>query len=241
MIGSSDRHLFDRRLFLAAALLFPVIVLAGFARTYYLKALFPTPPLPSGLVHVHGLVMTLWVLLFIVQVRLISAKQIRLHQRVGYAGVALGVLIIATGVPTAIRAAKYGSASTPVGIDPAAFMIVPMFDLLVFALLFGAAIFYRRKAAAHKSLMLLTAVNFLPPAVARIPIAPLQALGPIWFLGFPTVIALICLVLDARRHGRINRVFLAGSTLLIASFVVRLSLMTTPAWMGVAGWLTGFV
>jgi len=54
-------------------------------------------------------------------------------------------------VPTAIRAAKYGSGSTPADIDPAAFMIVPMFDLLIFAVLFGAAIFYRRRAAAHKS------------------------------------------------------------------------------------------
>ena len=55
------RRQFDRRLFLTAAVLFPLIVFAGFARTYYLRGFFQVPPLPSNIVHVHGLVMTMWV------------------------------------------------------------------------------------------------------------------------------------------------------------------------------------
>ena len=55
-------------------------------------------------------------------------------------------------------------------------MIVPLFDLLMFVILFGAAVYYRRRPAAHKRLMLLTAVNFLPPTIARIPVAALQGL-----------------------------------------------------------------
>ena len=235
------RRTFDRRLFLAAAILFPLIVLVGFGRTYYLKGLFDTPPLPSSLVHVHGLVMTAWVVLFISQVRLISSKRIRLHQKMGYAGIGLGALIVATGLPTALRAAKYGSASSPPEIPPPAFLIVPLFDLVMFALFFGAAIYYRRRPAAHKSLMLLTAVNFLPPALARIPIPSLQALGPLWFFGVPTVLALLCLILDARRHGRVNTVFATGITLLVVSYVARLALMTTGAWLNLATWLMSFV
>ena len=76
---------------------------------------------------------------------------------------------------------------------------------------------YRRTPAAHKSLMLLTAISFLPPALGRISIAPLQALGPLWFFGFPALLALVCLGLEARRHGRLNRVFLAGTVALIVS------------------------
>ena len=208
------RRAFDRRLFLAAAILFPLIALAGFARTYYLKGWFGTPPLPSTLVHVHGLVMTAWIVLFISQVRLISSKRIRLHQQMGYAGIGLGVLIVATGLPTALRAAKYGSPSTPPGVAPLAFLLIPLVDLLMFTLFFAAAIYYRRRPAAHKSLMLLTAINFLPPAVARIPIPSLQALGPLWFFGVPIVLALLCLILDARRHGRVNTVFAAGIAVL---------------------------
>jgi hypothetical protein len=159
----------------------------------------------------------------------------------GYIGIALGALVIATGFPTALRAAKFGSASTPPGVAPMAFLIVPLFDLLIFAVLFGAALFYRRRPVAHKRLMLLTAINFLPPAIARIPIASLQALGPVWFFGLPTAITLLCLGLDARRFGRMNWVFAGGAALMIASYVARLALMTTDAWLSLATWLTSFV
>jgi hypothetical protein len=233
-------RLFDRRLFTAAAILFPLIVLAGFARTYYLRGFLGGPPLPSTIVHVHGLVMTAWVLLFGAQVWLVSSRRVRVHQRLGYAGAGLAVLIIVTGVVTALRAAKYGSASAPPDVPPLSFLLVPLFDLLMFALFFGAAIYYRRRPATHKRLMLLTAINFLPPAVARIPIASLQAMGPLWFFGFPAALTLLCLGLDARRNG-LNRVFLVGSLLLIASYVVRLSLMGTETWLAFARWLTSFV
>jgi hypothetical protein len=238
---AADRRLFDRRLYMAAGLLFPLIVLAGFARTYYLKGVFGGPPLPSSLVHLHGLVMTAWVALFVVQTRLVAANQIRVHQRLGYAGIALAALVIVTGVPTALRAGKYGSASAPADIPSQAFMIVPMFDLLMFAIFFGAAVWYRRRPAEHKRLMLLTAINFLPPAVARIPVASLQASGPLWFFGVPTVTALVCVALDWRRQGRLNIVFAAGTLLLIASYAARLALSTSAAWMNLAGWLTSFV
>ena len=241
MDSGVERRLFDRRLYFVIAILFPAIVLLGFARTYYLKGLFATPPLPSGLVHLHGLVMTAWVVLFVVQVRLISTKRIRLHQKLGYASIALAVLIIATGLPTALRAAKYGSSSTPPGATPLSFLLIPTFDLVMFALFFGGAIIYRRRPAAHKALMLLTVLNFLPPALARIPIASLQATGPVWFFGFPTLVVLICLILDARRHGRVNRVLAVGATAMVAGYIVRLALMTTPAWMSIAEWLVTFV
>ncbi|MGB2715148.1 MAG: hypothetical protein WBC51_13280 [Vicinamibacterales bacterium] len=238
---AAGRHLFDRRLFMIAAIAFPLIILAGFGRTYYLKGFFDVPPLASMLVHVHGVLMTTWVALFAAQVWLVSSKRIRVHQRLGYTGIGLAVLIIAAGFVTALRAAKFGAASTPPGVSTLGFLIVPLFDLLMFVSLFGGAIYYRKKPAAHKSLMLLTAVNFLPPAVARIPITSLQAFGPLWFFGFPTVLALLCLGLETWRYRRLNRVFLIGTLLLIASYIVRLMIMGTSTWMAIAGWLTSFV
>jgi hypothetical protein len=235
------RRQFDRRLFLTAAVLFPLLVFIGFAPTYYLRGLFGTTPLPSSLVHLHGLIMTAWVVLFVVQVRLISAKQVRVHQTLGYAGIGLAALILMTGLPTAMRAAKYGSTAAPPDIPPLSFMIVPVADLVMFALFFTAAVLYRRRPAEHKRLMLLTAINFLPPAVGRIPVAPLQALGPLWFFGFPTAVALLCIVLDARHHGRVNRTLVLGTVLLVVSYVARVALMGTQAWITVATWLTTFV
>ena len=240
MSDVAARREFDRRLFLIAAVAFPITILVGFGPTYYARGLVAAP-LPSLLVHVHGLMMTLWVGLFVAQVALISAKRIRLHKRLGYGAIGLAVLIIATGLPTAARAAKYGSASFPPGIPPLSFFIVPIFDLVMFALLFGGAIYYRRAPVAHKSLMFLTALNFMPPALGRIQIPALQAIGPLWFFGVPSVIALVCVVLERRRHGRLNVVFLVGSLTLIVSYVARLALMSTGPWMRFAEWATSLV
>lgn len=234
------RRNFDRQMFKAVAILFALIVFVGFAQTYCAKAYFGTPALPSTWVHIHGLLMTAWVALFAVQISLIASKRVRLHQRLGWAGVGLATLIIAVGIVTAARAAKYGSASAPQGIPPLAFLAVPLFDILVFALLFVGAVYYRKKPAAHKSLMLMTAINFLPPAVARIPLPAMQALGPVWFFGAPTLLALLCLILDWRRRGDMNRVFASGVALLIGSYVVRLVLMGTGVWLQFATWVTSF-
>ena len=101
------RH-FDRCVYGTLAVVFGLLVFTGFARTYYLKFLFTGPPLPSPVVHVHGLLMTAWVVLFVVQVGLISTRRVRLHQRLGYAGIALALLVIVMGVRTALGAARHG-------------------------------------------------------------------------------------------------------------------------------------
>src|SRR5688500_5552880 len=125
--SSAERRAFERRFFLAIAILFPLTVLIGFAPTYYLKGLFDSPPVPRFFVHVHGLLMSLCVILFVAQVFFIRTTRIKIHQRLGFAGIALGIGIIISGLLTAIAAAKYGSASTPPGIGPLEFLIVPFF------------------------------------------------------------------------------------------------------------------
>jgi hypothetical protein len=227
---------FDRRLYLLAAIVLPLIILAGFARTYYLKEFFGAPPLPSLLVHVHGLLMSGWVLLFIVQVWFISSKRVKLHQRLGYLGIGLGVLILGVGFFTAVAAAKYGSASAPPDIPRLAFLAVPLGDLLVFAVLFGAAIYYRKKPANHKRLILLTMLNFLPPALGRI--AFLQPLGPLAFLGIPVLLALVVFFVDLSMTRRLNKVFLAATIFFIAAEPMRIVVASTDVWMRFATWLT---
>ena len=233
-----DRHRSTRLFFLAVAILFPLIVLAGFGRTYYLRGVFNGPPVPSILVHIHALVMSAWIVLFAAQTWLISSRRIKTHQKLGIAAIGLGVLIIVVGFLTAVASVKYGSAATPPGFDPLFFMAVPIFDLIVFAILFTGAIYYRKQPANHKRLILLTILNFLPPAVARIPIASLQSLGPLWFFGFPDLLALIFVIVDTWRNKKLNKVFLAGTLVMIVSHPLRLMIGGTDAWMSFAAWLT---
>ena len=229
----------DRRLFALVAVLFPVIILIGFAPTYYLKFAFGNRPLPQ-LVHLHGLLMSAWVIYFIAQVWLIRSKNARVHMRIGLAGIPLAIAIIIVGFLTAVAAAKYGPVTdaAPPDIPRLAFMAVPLFDMVVFAGLFAGAIYYRKRPVHHKRLMLLTALNFVPPAIARIPIPALRALGPLFFFGVPTVLAITLLIYDTWRNRKLNVPFLVGILLLIASYPLRIIISGTPEWMAFAAWLT---
>lgn len=232
----------EKRLYLIVALLFPIIILIGFGKTYYLKPFVTAPPLASWLVELHAVLMTAWVVLFIAQVFLIRTKRIRVHQRLGYASIALAVLILFIGFFTAIAAAKNGAGSIapPPDIPRLSFLAVPMFDLVMFAILFSAAVYYRKRSADHKRLMLLTMINFLPPAIARFPIPGWMALGPVVFFGIPILLILFAVGYDRLQNGKFNKIFVYGALLLIASFPLRLAIMGTETWMAFANWLTGF-
>ena len=235
---AAERRAFERRFFLAIAILFPIVVLVGFGPTYYLKGLFPSPPIPRLIIHLHGLVMSAWVVLFFVQVYLIRSTRIKLHQRLGFLAVALGLTIIVTGIMTAVAAAKYGTNAAPPGVRPLEFLVVPFFDVVVFGALFAAALYYRRNAPNHKRLMLLTVLNFVPPAIARFPFGLTESYGPLWFFGVPDILAIVFVVVDTWKHGKLNKVFLAGTVFMIASHWLRLPFSTTATWLNFATWLT---
>ena len=226
---------FEHRFFLTVALIFPVIVVAGYAPTYYFKPLFNTPPLPSLLVHVHALVMTTWVLLYVVQTVLVSARRVKLHMTLGLFSIGLAGAVIVVGAMTAIAMLARG-ASVP-GIPPAQFFVIPAVDLIVFPIIYGAAIYLRKRPADHKRLMLLTSVYFFGPAVARFPFAFVQQLGPLWFFGVPSLCAVVLLAIDTYRNGKLNRAFAAGTALMIASVPIRMALAQTAAWERFTTWL----
>lgn len=228
-------RLADRKLFLVAAIGFPLFVLIGYFRTYYGSALFNAPALPSTLVHVHGIIMTLWVVYFSVQIALIRTKNVKLHMTMGLAGVALAVLVVVTGTMTAYDA-NLVRASAPPGWDAKAFFLVPMFDMLQFVILFSAAIYYRKRPTEHKSLMLLTALNFLPAALFRLPILPPEQ-GMIQAFGGASLIALACLAWHSAKHGKVNRIFAAGVVMMIVSVPLRIAIGETQVWQDVASLL----
>src|SRR5947207_15621678 len=99
-------------------------VFAGFARTYFLRPYFdPHPLLP--LLHLHGLVFTSWVALFITQTALVATKRTDIHRRLGIAGAVLAVLMVIIGTTTAIIRAKAGAAP-PGSPSPLAFLTIPL-------------------------------------------------------------------------------------------------------------------
>jgi hypothetical protein len=216
---------------IAAAL----IIFAGFARTFYLRSISGAPPL-STLLFVHGIVMTAWFVLFIVQVRLVAARRTGLHRRLGVFGLVLAVLVIGVGIAAAIDAGRRGSSPAP-GVSPLMFMAIPLFDMPVFAVLVGVALWHRRRPDIHKRLMLLATLGLLTPGIARTPLAFIQQGGPPVFFGLALLIPLVCIAIDTARSRRLHPAFGWGVALIISMLPLRLLVAGTPAWAQFARWL----
>ena len=228
----------DRRLYILAAILTPLIVLAGFARSYYLKPFFNTPDLAGRIVHLHGIVMTAWVLLFVTQISLVATRRTKIHQRLGVLGGVLAALVVIVGVLTALYAAARGASPGPPALS---FLIIPLGDMLIFSLLIGLALYFRRKLDVHKRLMLLAAINLLTPAIARIPLDFIIHGGPLVFFGLTDLCLLACVAFDTFKHRRLHPVFLWGTVFVIAMQPLRLLIAGTDAWIGFAAALVGLV
>lgn len=222
--------------YVTAAILATLLAVAGFAPTYYFKQFFDTPPL-TLLVHVHGLIFTSWMLLFIAQTALVAAHRVDLHRRLGIAGAVLALLMVVIGTLTAIDAGRLGHA--PDGISPLAFMAIPLTAIVLFVLLAGAGLYFRRRnSETHKRLMLLATISLLSPPIARLPLEIIRHYGPIATLGLTDLILLACIAFDTIRHRRLHPAMAWGGLLFVASQPARLAIAHTQTWVDIAGWLT---
>lgn len=225
----------DRRFYTFAGLLAALIILWGFGKTYYLKAAFGTPALPP-LVHLHGLVMSTWFVLFVVQAKLVSARRVDLHRKLGMFGGLVALAVLVVGPMTAINAARLGH--TP-GPPPLIFLVVPIGDMIVFATLVGAGLWYRARPDLHKRLMLLSCVGMLTAAIARIPLDFVAKAGIPLYFGLTDLLLLSCLFYDRAKTGKFNPAFVWGAIFVILSHPARLIFGGTALWMKLAQWMVG--
>jgi hypothetical protein len=117
--------------------------------------------------------------------------------------------------------------------------VVPVFDMVLFALFVTLALCAVRELQSHKRWMLLASVTLIGAAIARWPLAE-PALPPLLFV-IQDAFLLPLLAWDLASRGRPHRVTLLGGALLIASQPLRLVVSGTEAWLGFARWLTGLV
>lgn len=226
----------DRSLYTWVAVVAALVVLAGFARTYYAKAAFGTPEL-SALLHLHGLVMTAWFAVFVVQVRLVATGRTPSHRRLGVYGGIIAALVVIVGTATAITAAAEGR-TPPGGPPPLVFLAIPLGDAVLFAGLVAAALGLRRRPEYHKRLMVVATLGILTAAIARIPLGFLQQGGLPAFFALADVILLAFIAADTVRHRRLHPAYAWGMGAVILSQVVRFAGAGTPQWIAFATWLT---
>jgi hypothetical protein len=225
------------RFHLIAITAIAALVFIGFARSFYLKFWFDTPPL-TRLLHLHGAMFTAWLALHYTQARLIAAHRVDLHMRLGIAGAVLGFSMFFVGVAAAVQSAALGH--QPTDAPPLVFMSLPIGTITVFALLLASALVMRRRADWHKRLMLLATFALIIPAAARLSIYFVGR--PLPQVGIVATILLVawCWIEDRRRIGRVHPAYKIAGTLLILSLPARMLMGYTETWQQFAHWLVGF-
>jgi hypothetical protein len=217
------------------AIAIAITVFAGFSKTYFLKVRYGTPEL-SLLLHLHGLVFTAWVVFFLIQTTLVASGRTSIHRRMGVAGAMLAILVLVLGTATAILRIKGGAAPVP-GVPPLAFLAIPLFDMVVFAVLVGTALYYRHRLETHKRLMTLSMISLLSAPIARLPLDVLKA-GPPAFFGLADLFIVALLVYDLGTRRRVHPATIWGGLLIVLSQPLRLMIAGTPEWIAIASWLT---
>ena len=226
----------ERYFWSGLALALAAVVFAGFAPSYFLKAQLHMGPELTPLLHVHGAIMTTWLVLLVTQTSLIAAGRVEWHRRLGVGGVILAGGITVLMAFTAIVRAKAGFLGPPGGPPPLGFLSIPLVSVIVFPALFGAAIVNRRRSDYHKRLVILATLELVTAAIARLP--GLDAFGPPgFFLGADLFIVAIA-IRDFATLRRLHPATLWGGLFLVLSQPLRLIISTTPAWLAFARWVT---
>ena len=157
------------------------IVAVGFAKSFYLRNIIygrhaGSSHLPAYIV-LHGIVLTLWFLLFLGQTLLVASGRVRLHRSLGIAGAALAAVVFTLSMLVVVRSV---ARETPVVV------LGDMALLLLFAILVAGGVWFRRKPDVHKRLMVIASISIVAPAIARWPGAqsmlPISVVAPQLFL-----------------------------------------------------------
>ena len=201
--------------FVGMSVLLLATVLVGFAPSFYLKTYFETPPLPVHL-HLHGVVLSTWFLLFFLQTSLVASGRTDLHRRFGIAGAVLAATVVIVSIVVTIRSIPRLTLSGA-SLDQIVLTVsnsIPA--VIVFSLLVLCGLSFRRRPETHKRLMLLSCISIIGPAVSRLPgVRESPAMNPVVL--FSLLLALI--LHDIVVNKRVHPATLWGELLIVLSLV----------------------
>jgi hypothetical protein len=231
VIGSEPlRAGMARHFFVAMAALVILTVFAGFAPSFYLRSAFHPDHELSILLHVHGLVFSAWIILFLVQTVLIAKGSRRLHQRLGWftVGVAVLMLLLVGGatVEQMRRGLPVEASATNISLN--------LFGAIMFGVPVIGAIYYRKRPDWHKRFMLCATLALLGAPILRlILLSPNVEFSTAVILGFVflDLLFLPCFAYDLLIRGRIHPAFTYALTLFIASEITMANLPSWGPWL----------
>jgi hypothetical protein len=148
--------------------LFIIIVIIGVQWGFYESYIshFPTFENATTVIHIHGVLLMIWLSLLVVQPMLIYYKKAKLHRSIGKAAFVLGPLIIISmflvGKGSYWRTLEISSESISLSV-----MTLDIRGLYSFAIFWALAMGYRKRPSAHMRYMIATGLLAIGPGVGR--------------------------------------------------------------------------
>lgn len=224
----------ERFFYSVMAVLLCICVYIGFGPTYF-NAGIVRAPLPSPILHIHGAAFTLWMLLYVVQTALISARRVQWHRTFGTIAFCLPPIMVVLGVIAAIDALHRGVRIGP--LDPAVSFAIPFIGIFGFTIVIFASWRARRRPDAHKRLILIATMGLVAAAFGRFPwdrIGFPPAAGAVTGLG---VLLLMLIAFELITLRRVHRSTMWAAPLMLAAVAFAVPIGMTHAWHAFAALL----
>jgi len=230
----------ERIFFGGMALLLAGVVVTGFSHSYF-GAGMVLAPLPNLLVHIHAAVFTSWMILFLVQTALVSAKRVAWHRNLGIVAYCLPPMMVPLGTITGLdelrRESVVDRATGLVTVPPlsANFFAESLLGIGLFGLVVFASWRARRIPAAHKRLVLYATIGLASGALIRF---PWRAMGLGAMRDAAAVCALGILLLPVVAYDLFSLRRVHSSSLWAAPLTFAVFASTGP--IAAAGWWQSF-
>jgi hypothetical protein len=225
----------ERAFFFYMALAIAATCVAGFLRSLYLgRSSFDSP----WWVHVHGITMMAWIVLFVAQNGLVASGNLALHRRLGVATAAWSLWVIVAGA--LVLTMNTVTHRTLPQFTPAYVTAIDGLATAAFVSLTWAGIAMRRRSDWHKRLMLSGTICIIAPGLGR--------MVPDWMVGlhityalFPLHLAFFAVAIgyDLRTRGRPHPAYYWGLAALVAMTVLPNAVAEFPPLVSLASTLQG--
>jgi hypothetical protein len=222
------------RLFYVIAAVAMLLCTAGGFRNFYLHGHnaggAEITPRILRFVVLHGLALTGWVILFLVQCLFIQTGRRKLHMAIGPLGSLFGVAAAIFGLIAATYSAHFNPHASDVFGGARVFLSTMYAEMLLFGAFVALGYFYRRKPDAHRPMMLLATVILQSGSLGRLPYVWDLAVAPLYAWDLVLVFGALLFVLQWAMIGKPNLWFLKGYAVTALVAVVSVAIGNTAAW-----------
>jgi hypothetical protein len=242
----STKPIQERYFYSIATVLLLVLTVVGFQLFYFRGQMYPgrplTPPIKT-LVITHGVAMSLWMLLAILQPLLVASNNRKVHMTLGKIAAVIAACLVVLGFKLGIASNKVAPPDMMFGsLTPKQFLSVPILAITLFAIFVAIGVWFRKRPDIHRPMMFMASLTAVGAAISRIDTLNHLYGGTVWeklfgFFFFTAVAGALFLIAKCVVFRKFDRWFATAFAGMVVWFWMATQGAKTQAWDAAAGFL----